>query len=562
MHAAIRLPMSRVRLLPRLLSRGEKVAVSILLTLTIGSGAVIAWRVNARLSVPVPASGGVLREGVQGIPRFINPLLAVSDVDRDLTALVYTGLMRLSSAGELEHSLAETHEISEDGLMYTFTLNEDARWSDGTRLTADDVLFTITTVKNPAYRSPLRANWEGVTVEKLDERTVRFLLAKPYAPFLENTTLGIIPKHVWQNVLPQEFSLTEVNLKPIGAGPYETLTFRQASSGRITSYQMQANKHFLPHKPFIDRVEFQFYASDSELFEALRLGRIDSLGSLPSTAIEETASRGRAILRLTLPRVFGVFFNQNASETLANANVREALELATDRQRIIDEVLSVQGVPAYSPIPPGIFGSVSEELGETYEYNPGKARELVQAAQKKAKTEQPFTFALLTSSAPDLVSTAQLLKSMWGEVGIEADVRIFEISDLEQNVLRPRKYDAVLFGLIVGRDPDPFAFWHASQRNDPGLNIALYTNPKVDTLLEKARTTVDTDAREATYREFQKLLAADRPALFLYSPLYLYVPAPSVRNAPIESIVSPADRFGSVHEWYIKTRNVWKVFAN
>lgn len=553
---------AHLRLLPRLFGAKEKLLALGLLVLLLTSGAILAHRVSAEYSVSVPSSGGVLREGVVGIPHFINPLLAVSDTDRDLVSLLYAGLMRIESTGTIVPSLAERYETSADGLTYTFVINADARWSDGNPVLADDVLFTISLAKNPTYRSSVRANWEGVVVEKIDERTVKFTLAKPYAPFLDNMTLGILPKHVWQNIVPAEFSLTMFNTRPIGAGPYTLRSFNQTSSGRMSSYTLEANKYYLPHEPFIKTVEFYFYGSESEMLAALRAKKIDAAGSLTAASVADLERDAFKVRHATLPRVFGVFLNQNVSKALADASVRKALELAIDKEALVREVLKGNGEIIHSPIPPKTFGALNPSFYEDRTYNPDKARELIAAAREKNKDlTDGVSLSLTTSGAPELVATARLLAEMWKAVGVDVTVHVFEISDFEQNVLRPRKYDAVLFGEIVGHDPDPFAFWHSSQRNDPGLNIALYTNPTVDKLLEKARTTIDPDERRKTYETFQELLAADNPALFLYSPFYLYVPSPLVHNNANTYISLSADRFADMHMWYIRTKSIWKIFA-
>jgi peptide/nickel transport system substrate-binding protein len=132
---------------------------------------------------------------------------------------------------------------------------------------------------------------------------------------------------------------------------------------------------------------------------------------------------------------------------------------------------------------------------------------------------------------------------------------------LNQNVIRPRKYDALLFGQIVNRDLDLYAFWHSSQRTDPGLNIALYSNVKADKMLETVRTTSDTKVRLEEYRKFATELKTDIPAVFLYSPHFIYVAPQQVKNLVLGNLSTPSDRFNSVYNWYTNTETVWKVFA-
>ncbi|TSC71151.1 MAG: hypothetical protein G01um101470_730 [Parcubacteria group bacterium Gr01-1014_70] len=545
--------------LPRLFTRRDRVLFLLFSISFIASLGYAAYSLAERYSVAVPTEGGIIREGIIGIPRFINPLLASSDVDRDLTAMVYTGLLRNDAKGALVPSLADHYDISEDGLTYTFYLKDNLRWSDGSFLTADDVVFTVSLAKDHNYRSILRPNWEGVTAEARDEKTIVFRLQKPYAPFLENTTMGILPKHVWREVLAAEFTLSEKNLRPIGAGPYRVMNFTQHPTGRIASYTLEANPYYVPHPPFVQTVEFFFFTSINELDTALTNQSIDS-ASISGIFEPSIHAVDMKFVSLPLPRIFGVFFNQNASKALSDDAVREALAYATDRERLVQSVLQNQGTVITSPLPP---------LAQKYApilFDQGTSTAMLSDAgwkdadgdgirEKEIDTQNvPLAFTISTSDTPDLIETARLLQEMWRAVGADVHISIFQIGDFEQDVLRPRKYDAILFGEVFGFDPDPFAFWHSSQRNDPGLNIALYTNPRADSLLEEARKQINREEREKTYSEFQQIVADEHPAVFLYSPSYHYRPASQLNGYAITRITNSSDRFGSVHEWFIKTK--------
>ncbi|MCX6747780.1 MAG: ABC transporter substrate-binding protein [Candidatus Nomurabacteria bacterium] len=159
----------------------------ILLVSTLG----ILQNINKSFMVEVPMAGGSINEGIVGTPRFINPVLASSDADKDLVSLVYGGLMRKDKNGNLIPDLAEKVDISKDGLTYTFTLKDEIFFHDNTPVTADDVLFTISKIKDEVLKSPLKANWDGVSVEKIDLKTIKFTLKQPYTSFLENVILGI-----------------------------------------------------------------------------------------------------------------------------------------------------------------------------------------------------------------------------------------------------------------------------------------------------------------------------------------------------------------------------------
>ena len=188
----------------------------------------------------------------------------------------------------------------------------------------------------------------------------------------------------------------------------------------------------------------------------------------------------------------------------------------------------------------------------------------VQSAQTGAqvgKETQKLAFSLVTSDVPELRESAELLKAAWEKLGVEVRVQIFESGDLNQNVIRPRKFDALLFGEIIGRDLDLFAFWHSSQRNDPGLNIAMYTNSKVDKLLEEARRATDVKSRLAQYESAILAIRADAPAIFLYSPEFIYVLPEKIRGVTLRRTTTPSERFLDIEKWYINTEKVWDVFA-
>lgn len=538
----------------------------------LASSILALWKINSSYLVDIPADGGALTEGIIGTPRFINPLLATSDADRDMTALIYSGLMRPDNKGGLIPDLAEKFTISKDGLSYTFTLRQDLVWQDGEPITSDDVIFTIQQAKDPNIKSPKRANWEGVRVERIDDKNIRFVLSKPYTPFLENTTLGILPKHLWKDALAEQMSFSEFNINPVGSGPYKVKKIKRNSSGIVNSYELIANKKFILAQPHIKTITLRFYPSEKELLSAFQRGDIDSISAIAPQTAEKMKRSDSDIKTPSLPRVFAVFFNQNNAKIFSYKEVRSALNLATDKKKIIDEVLQGFGTQLEYPIPAGTFGALSMDEEKKATADMAKAKTLLEKNgwtfkdgvwQKKEKKEVlRLEFSLATSDAPDLQQTAELLKAMWEEMGAKVNIKIFEIGDLNQNVIRPRKYDALLFGEMVGRDPDPFVFWHSSQRNDPGLNIALYANIKVDKLLEQARTSADEDERKKEYEEFQKELVKDMPAIFLFSPKFIYLLPNNLRGTEqMESITVPSERFSQIYKWYTKTDKVWKIFA-
>ncbi|HYF10645.1 MAG TPA: ABC transporter substrate-binding protein [Candidatus Paceibacterota bacterium] len=552
-------------------SLAEKIAFFGLFALCIGALLSMLSAINSYISTDVPVRGGALVEGVIGSPRFINPLLAVSDADRDLSALVYSGLLRATPQGGLQPDLAESYEISEDGLTYTFKLREDIHFHDGYPVTAEDVEFTVLRTQDPALKSPKRANWDSVRVERVNEREIRFTLKQAYAPFLENATLGILPKHLWKNASPEEFALSFLNIEPVGSGPYQVDTITRNASGLPERYDLASFSGYALGEPYVASISFQFYPNEAAVIEALKKGDITSANSLPPEDALALKLRDAAIVRTPLPRIFAVFFNQNQNPVLLNREVRVALDAAVDKQAIVDTVLHGFGVVAEGPLPAGVlkeatpFASSTERIAEAragLEAAGWSWNEAEQVLEKKSKKDvQRLALSLSTSNAPELKQSAEMIKAAWEKLGAKVTLQIFETGDLNQNVIRPRRYDALLFGQIIGRDLDLFAFWHSSQRNDPGLNIALYTNIKADRLLSSARATADTRERLSLYRSVASEVEKDVPAVFLYSPDFIYLVPESLKGVKTERLTTPSERFLGVEQWYIETESVWQFLT-
>ena len=555
-------------------SRKERVAFFIALWAFIISFALIIWNINKSFMVEVPAYGGSFTEGIIGIPRFINPLIAVSDADRDLTLLAYSGLMRATASGTLIPDLALNYEISDDGLVYTFTIKDTAVFHDGTPVTADDVIFTITKAEDSALKSPKRANWDGVAVEKMGDREIRFTLRQPYAPFLGNTTLGILPKHIWDNVSIEQFNFSQFNIEPVGSGPYRVKNITRDKSGIPVSYNLSSFKDFTLGRPYINDMTIKFYANEEELTSALSNGDIESLNAISPQTANELSEKGDKIIRSPLPRVFGVFFNQNQAPIFTDSAVRTALDTAVDRAAIIETILYGYGTAIDGPIPPGSLGYTApkENMPSANAEQLQKARGILEKngwklgkggiyEKRVKKTTQRLSFSLSIPNVAELKSVAEMVSGTWRALGADVEIKIFEAGDLNQNVIRPRKYDALLFGEIVGRDTDLFAFWHSSQRNDPGLNIALYASSVADKLLESARSISDTDTRAAKYAKFQQEIKNDTPAIFLYSPDFVYILPERIRGVELNSVATPSERFLNNNKWFIETNSVWKIFV-
>ncbi|HZZ99189.1 MAG TPA: ABC transporter substrate-binding protein [Candidatus Paceibacterota bacterium] len=554
---------SSLRLLPKVLSFRERYLILAFVLVIIGSLIAIPFSAYSHFTKPMPDFGGSFSEGEVGQPRLINPLLATSDADRDLVSLIYSGLLKYNPSGQLVPDLAKSYEISSDGLNYTLYLNDQAKWQDGMPVTADDVVYTVTTAQNPDYSSVQRINWQGVTVQKVDDETVLFKLKTPYAQFLNNLTLGILPKHIWQNIQPINFSLSEYNLKPIGSGPYDFEKFQKDSLGQVQEYDLSSYKNYVGGQPYIDSITLKFYQSEGDMIAGYNHNEIQNLAYVSPENLNKLNFKQRLnIEKIKLPRYFGVFFNQTQNQNLADKNVRLALNYATDKKAIIDGVLSGDGTPVYSPLIENVL-DVSPSITK-YEFDVDHAKQILSADGWTAgsdgvltKKNTKLSLTITTSTFPELAEAANILKNQWSAIGVDVTINALSTPELQQ-AIRDRSYDALLFGEILNLDPDPFSLWHSSQRQDPGLNLALYDNSTADSLLETARQTLDPTARLSKYNDFQNLVINDAPAVFLYNPDYIYPQNRSIKGFDDTVIAAPSNRFVGIEKWYINTKRVWR----
>ncbi|MDO8552741.1 MAG: ABC transporter substrate-binding protein [bacterium] len=565
----------------RAFSPGERLVLYIFSATLALSALGLLSGVNSAVSVSVPAEGGTLTEGIVEPPRFINPVLALSQSDEDLTQLVFSGLMRTvpglpdtSSNGEsIIPDLAESYTIAPDGTTYTFTIREDAKFHDGTSLTADDVLFTIQTIQNPEIKSPRRADWEGVSVSSPDRQTVVFKLQHAYAPFLENTSIGILPKHLWSSVSSEEFPFHPLNTHPIGSGTYKVTSLQTDGTGAATSYSLSAFDKFTLGVPYINKINFIFYPNEDALIKAFNSGKVGGIASITPAGLPLLNLDNSVVMNVPLPRVFGVFFNQGHAPVLADASVRSALNAAIDKTAIVDSVLKGYGVVLEGPIPPGVISNHQSPKSSgslSASERAQKARDILSkggwAYDQKAgvwkKKKQTLSISLATSDSPELSATANKIAEFWRAAGVQVNVKIYPLSELNTNIIRPRAYDAILFGEVVGRTIDLFAFWHSSQRNDPGLNLAMYANTKTDSLLSSARALVSRSERDSLYKSFESIIVKEQPSIFIYSPEFIYVVPKSLLGVRLGALTTPSERFQNVNEWYSDTERVWNFFTS
>ena len=560
-----------------------------------------------------PMSGGSYSEGLVGTPKHINPLYNFNqDVDSDISTLVFSGLFKHDDNGKLIADLADKWEIGEDSKSYSITLKDNVKFHNGDKLLADDVVFTFEAMKNPDYNSPWHQMFLGAEVEKVDDRTVKFSLGEPYAPFLELLTFGILPQNLWTAIDPATADLADFNLKPVGSGPYKFKSLVKNKTGEIKEYELESNDDYFQRKPYIGKITFKFYPNTQEAVDALNNNAVDGLSYLPhQNQTDVLAKNSMNFYKLKMSRLTALFFNQKANLYLSDLNIKTALALALDKSRIVSDILNGDAQVIDGPILPSSF--VYNQDLKKYDYNLTAAAKLlddsgwqkvtlnaeeaqhassisaeeaakdtnlslsrdiaayasssglevagnwrVKTPKAKGSVRQYLYVSLTIVDSASNLKVAEEIKNLWADLGVKADIKSVPVDRVEKDVIKPRNFEILLFSQALGSDPDAYPFWHSSQAGEGGSNLADYRNKDVDALLESARLTTDQNQRIAKYKKFQEIITTELPAIFLYSSYYNYPQNKQIKGFNKQVITDSADRFSGIADWYEKTKKKLK----
>jgi len=506
-----------------------------------------------KITVEVPKNGGSLKLGLICHPSLINPIfLSINDCDRDLTEVIFDGLFEIDGKGGIVPRLAEKVEISPDGKTYTVILKNNIFWHDGMPITSEDVAFTVETIQNPKIKSPLRLNWEGIVVEPLSSSVVRFYLRNPYGSFLEHLTLKIIPKHIWQNIEPENFALAEYNLKPVGSGPYLFESLEKDKNGKILGYSLLANQDYYLTPPKINNLVFHFYNSSKEAKEALLKKEIEGFSPV---SLEDIGffkeKKGIELKNLVLTGYYAVFYN--LKNPLFTLEIRKALELAIDKNQLVSEVFKNQVLPLDNIfLPPFSLKKINNSTSSLKE-----AEEIL--SKLGYSKDKPLKFKLYLPDDEIALNVSNFLINSWKKIGVEVEPVVLSPQQLTQEVIETRTYDALFFGEIIGEAADLYSFWHSSQINSPGLNLSLYKNKNLDALIEENRIILDSKKREENFEKISQIFKEEKPALFLYNSYYLYLLPQKVKGNNISLANLPSERFADISNWYLYTQKKLKL---
>ncbi len=517
--------------------------------------------------VSQPVSGGVYTEAMAGSLSRLNPLLDLNNTaDRAVDRLLFGSLIRFDGRGIPQPDLAQSWGISVDGTLYNISIRPEAVWHDGEPVTSDDVIFTLDLLMSSvsAYPDDVKEMWKTVQVERLNDKTIKFTLPEPFAPFLDYLTFGLLPKHLLESTPPEGLQDAEFNIRPVGSGPYK-FDHLLVEGGQITGIVLTAFEDYYAQAPFIQQVVFRYYPTAREALTAYQQGEVLGVSQITPDVLEEALGEPTlSVYTGRLPEMSLVLLNLDNPETafLQETEVRRALMLGLNRQRIVDTLLQGQAIVADGPLFPGTWAYYDEI--ERLTYDPEAATEMLIAAgytipaaggEVREKEGTALSFTLLHPDDELHTAIAQSIQGDWAKLGVRVNLQALPYDQLFFDHLVTRQYQAALVDLNLTRspDPDPYPFWHQAEATG-GQNYSQWNSQPASEFLEQARVEVDPAERLRLYHNFQVTFAKELPSLPLFYPVYSFGVDSQVQGVQMPPLFEPADRLATINTWFLVTR--------
>lgn len=513
-----------------------------------------------------PVAGGTYSEGILGDFTNANPLYAVSPVDSAVSKLVFASLFTYNDHNQLVGDLAKDWTVDSSDHVYTIHLKPGLTWQDGQPLTAADVVFTYNTIKNPDAQSPLNASWQGVTITAPNSLTVVFSLPNTLTAFPYSLTGGIVPEHILASVPAVELRSAPFNtMAPIGSGPFAWQTLQVIGTSPETKQEDIVLKPFAAYHdgaPKLNSFVVEAFHNKQQLTASFSHNELDAMSGLDSVP----ASIGRLAnvqsYNFPLTDATMVFFN-NSAGVLSDVNVRRALTQAVNTNQLIVG-LGYPVIPVREPLLTSqlAFDPTYEQLSFNQAaasqalavdgWSPGKNGILY-------KNKQPLSFNLYAKNNTENRYLTTALQKAWRKIGVDVQISLAQADSDTQTIISNHDYEALLYSIAIGNDPDVFAYWDSSQA-DPHLavrlNLSEYKSATADEALEAGRTRSDPALRVIKYKAFLAAWQHDAPALGLYQPRFLYITREPVFGLDEHTINAGTDRFNNVVNWEIRQANV------
>ncbi len=525
----------------------------------------------------VPARGGTYIEAVVGHPATLNPLLMGNNpANRDLGRLLHAGLMRFDAQGLPVPDLAESWAVTAAGRAYTFVIRSGLRWSDGEPIDADDVIYTISLMQDPAFTGPedIKTLWQSIVAVKLNDTSLKLELPDAFAPFIDYMTFGIVPEHRLPGVTAAELAAHPYNLNPVGAGPF-VLDGLVVDDGQITEVALTPNRFYYGYsgdQPFLSQLRLRYFDDAQDAMRAYEQGEVLGIAGLPPELIPDMLDRPDVNLYSARASEYDlIFMNQGNEEVnfFQDKKVRQALLAGMNRQWMLDNLLNGQGIVATGPILPDSWAYNDNLLPVTYD--PRRAVQLLEDAgyrypdtalpgtpdYVRQKDGKALAFTLIVPDTPYYAALTEVIVQNWAGLGIDVTVRAVAPQQLQRRYLETRNFEALLINYSFAGfpDPDPYPLWHQTEI-ETGQNYSGFDNRGMSELMEQARVFPSITERTRLYKAFQSRFTDEPPALLLWYPVYTYAVDNRVRGVRLGPINGPPDRFNTVADWYIVTRRV------
>jgi len=468
-----------------------------------------------------PAYGDIIVEGSIGDASNLIPMLSTDSTSHSIGALCYNGLVKYDKDIRIVGDLAESWEVSPDGLIITFHLRKGVNWHDGHPFTAEDVLFTYKITIDP--KTPTAYSGDFLKVKKaeaLDSHTFRVTYDKPFAPALMSWGAAVMPKHLLEG---KDITKSPLTRRPVGTGPY---IFREWVTGQ--KIVLVSNPEYFEGRPYIDGFVLRIIPDMATMFLELRAKGIDMMNLTPLQYTRQTENpffRKNFNKYRYLSFAYTYLGYNMRNPLFADRRIRQAISYAINKEAIIQGILLGYGRPATGPYKPGTWAHNPDV--KKYPYDPQKAHALLAEAGWKDtdgdgildRGGQPFTFEIVTNQGNEIrAKTAEIVQKQLAEVGIQVKIRTIEWAALVNEFINKGRFDATVLGWTIPMDPDIFDVWHSSKTKPGELNFISYRNREVDDLLEKGRGTFNIKERKRCYDRIQEILAEDQPYTFLYVP--------------------------------------------
>ncbi len=508
-----------------------------------------------------PAPGGIFTEGIIGSYTNANPVYASNEVDQAVSRLIFAGLLKYNDQNKLVGDLAESWQSENGGMQYLVHMRPHVTWQDGQPLTAKDVAFTFHVIQNPDAQSPLNASWQGVNITVENNQTILFTLPNPLASFPYSLTTGIIPQHLLGSVpMDQMRSVSFNTTQPIGAGPFALKRLEvtgDTPQSREEQVGLRPFAHYWAGQPNLDSFVVHAFSSAGPMQASFNKGNIDAMVGLDSMPSNLTHNSSVHTYQLPLTAATYVFF-KTSSGILSDQKVRQALIQDTNVNYILQQ-LGYPAMPVDEPLLRGQLGynAAYRQAG----YNAKSAADTLTADGWlpgkngiRYKNGMPLTFNLFAENTQEYTMVSNALSQAWQNLGVSVHVYLQSATDL-QPTLVSHSYDALLYGVSVGADPDVFVYWDSAQadvRAAGRLNFSEYQSTTADTALEAGRTRTDPALRVIKYQPFLQAWQQDAPAIGLYQPRFLYITRGTIYGLSEHSINTDADRYDNVQNWEIR----------